>query len=147
MTEFYTMLKSTHYFVMLALLVILIRNIGMFLYKRYSKASFGNMEDKSTLIALIIAHVQLLLGVALLFMSPLSANFAEMGAVMKDSYLRLMLIEHPTTMILGVVFVTIGRVRLKKKTTDDAKYKTAIIFFSIALVLFLARIPWAYING
>ena len=147
MESFYTGLKSTHYFMMLMVLIFTLFNIGIFAYKRYSKEPFGVLEDKVTLLVMILAHTQLVLGFILLAVSPLAENFSEMGSVMKDSYLRLMLIEHPFTMIFGVVMITIGRIKLKKKELDADKYKTAIIFFSIALIFFVARIPWSHING
>jgi hypothetical protein len=147
MDTFFTMLRSTHYFVMVALLIFLVFTIGKFAYKKSTGESFGSMEDKTTLIVMILAHVQLLIGIVLLIGGPMSGNFADMGAVMKDSYLRMMVVEHPMTMILGVTMITIGRIKLKKKTEAVDKYKTAIIFFAIGLILFLIRIPWSHLNG
>lgn len=139
--------RSTHYFLMVALLVFLIFTIGKFAFKKSDGSKFGNMEDKTTLLVLILSHIQLLIGLTLLFMGPMADNFADMGAVMKNSYLRMMTVEHPLTMIIGVALITIGRVKIKKKEDDGAKFKTIIIFYSIALVLFLSRIPWSHLNG
>lgn len=147
MDTFFALLRSTHYFVMVALLIFLVFTIGKFYFKKSSGEPFGSMEDKTTLIVMILAHVQLLIGIILLTVGPMSANFANMGAVMKDSYLRMMVVEHPMTMIIGVTLITIGRIKLKKKTEDADKFKTAMIFFAIGLVLFLIRIPWSHLNG
>lgn len=147
MDTFFAILRSTHYFVMVGILIFLVFTIGKFSFKKSSGDAFGVMEDKTTLIVMILAHVQLLIGIILLTVGPMSGNFANMGAVMKDSYLRMMVVEHPLTMIIGVTLITIGRIKLKKKTESADKYKTAIIFFSIALVLFLIRIPWSHLNG
>jgi hypothetical protein len=65
-----------------------------------------------------------------------------MGTVMKDSVLRLNAVEHPMVMILVVVFVTIGYSKHKKKLVSTPKFKTLAIFYTIALVLMLSRIPW-----
>ena len=147
MESIFPILRTTHYFLMLVLLIFLLFTIGKFISKKFSDEPFGAMEDKTTLVVMILAHVQLLLGLTLLFTGPMSAHFADMGAAMKDSYIRMMVVEHPMSMILGVVMVTLGRLKWKKKETDDAKFKTVIIFFSIALVLFLARIPWGHFHG
>jgi hypothetical protein len=45
-------------------------------------------------------------------------------------------------MILAIVLITIGWSKHKKKTTDSAKFKTFAIFYGIALLLILYRIPW-----
>lgn len=139
--------RTTHYFLMVALLVFLIFTIGKFAFKKSDGSPFGAMEDKTTLLVLILSHIQLLIGLFLLFVGPMSNNFANMGEVMKDSYLRMMTVEHPLTMIIGVALITIGRVKMKKKSEAEAKFKTIIIFYSIALVLFLSRIPWSHLNG
>lgn len=139
--------KTTHYFLMVALLVFLLFTIGKFAFKKSDGSPFGAMEDKTTLLVLILSHIQLLVGLVLLFAGPMSQNFSNMGGVMKDSYLRMMTVEHPLTMIIGVALITIGRVKMKKKLEASDKYKTIIIFYSIALVLFLSRIPWSHLNG
>lgn len=72
---------------------------------------------------------------------------SNMGTVMKDATTRLLVIEHPLTMLIAVVLITIGRAKAKKKTTDSSKFLTTAIFFGIALVLILVRIPWDRING
>jgi hypothetical protein len=66
-----------------------------------------------------------------------------MGGVMKDAISRLYLVEHPLINILAVVLITIGYSKHKKKLTSQSKLKMIAIFYTIALVLFLSRIPWA----
>lgn len=66
-----------------------------------------------------------------------------MGGVMKDAVNRLYLVEHPTINILAVALITIGYSKHKKKLTSGAKLKKIAIFYTIALVLILSRIPWS----
>ena len=89
-------------------------------------------------------HLQLLLGVVLFFASDYLSLISDMGmgAVMKDSTLRSNIIEHPFTMILAVVLITIGYSKQKKKLTSTSKFKTITIFYTLALLLVLAKIPW-----
>ena len=61
---------------------------------------------------------------------------------MKDSVNRLYLVEHPTINIIAVVLITIGYSKHKKKLTSTPKFKTIALFYTIAFVLFLSRIPW-----
>jgi hypothetical protein len=66
-----------------------------------------------------------------------------MGGVMKDSIFRLYLVEHPFVNIIAIVLITIGYSKHKNLLTSQKKLKTIAIFYSIALVLFLSRIPWS----
>ena len=147
MDSFFATLRTTHYFLMVALLVFLVFTIGKFYMKKSRGESFGPMENMNSLIVMIMAHVQLLIGIVLLAVGPMSAHFSNMGEVMKDSSLRMMVVEHPFTMILGVLMVTLGRIKMKKKTECTDKYKTTITYFVIGLVLFLIRIPWSQLHG
>lgn len=90
-------------------------------------------------------HLQLVLGLILYFagdkgLALIQAN--GMGEVMKDSTLRFWAVEHIFTMIIAVVVATIGRARSKRAETGPRRHKTVFIFFLIATVLVLARVPW-----
>ena len=65
-----------------------------------------------------------------------------MGELMKNSALRNLVVEHPLTMIIAVALVTIGYSKHKKKLTSKPKFKMLAIFYTLALVLVLAKIPW-----
>ncbi len=114
------------------------------------KAMFGMINNKTFtegdrklgLFALISAHIQLLLGLGLFFIGPVFSQLGSMGAVMKDADLRFLVVEHPLTMIIGVVLITIGYSKSKKATNDKSKFKTMAFFYLIALALVLSRVPW-----
>jgi len=110
---------------------------------------FGNKEFKATdfrisLFTLIVSHIQLLLGIVLFFTADYMSLISDMGMgeVMKDSVLRSKIIEHPFTMIIAVILLTIGYSKHKKKLTSKPKFKMLAIFYTIALILVLAKIPW-----
>ncbi len=108
---------------------------------------FGWYDDNPdiSLFALIVTHIQFLIGLLLFFVSPSgmkSVSDKGMGAIMKDSTLRLYVVEHPMVMILAVVFITIGYSKHKKKLVSKPKFKVLAIFYTIALVLLISRIPW-----
>lgn len=106
------------------------------------KRPFESRDFSLSLITLIVTHVQFLLGVILLAMNN---QFGEipMGDIMKSAALRLTHIEHPTVMLLAAVFITIGYSKHKKQLTSEKKFKVLSIFYTIALILILSRIPWA----
>ncbi|WP_116790054.1 hypothetical protein [Flavobacterium psychrotrophum] len=109
------------------------------------KKPFGKNDRTIALIALIFTHVQFLLGMIMYFLSPYldAAKAGGMGAAMKDSTLRLYLVEHPLVNIIAIVLITIGWSKHKKAETSEAKFKKIAIMYAIGLVLLLSRIPWS----
>ena len=140
------MMKMIHsywaYLVVLLLIIAVINAlIGLTQNKEFSAKSL-----RISLLALIVAHIQLLIGLGWYFMSPAYKSLKEngMGETMKDSTIRLLVVEHPLMMIIAIIFITIGWSKHKKQTTDKGKFKTIAIFYGIALVLILSRIPWSH---
>jgi len=136
------MMKIIHSYwayLVLALLIFAVVNAVL-----NAKKEYKNKDLRINLFTLIFAHIQLLIGLGWYFMSPgykaLKAN--GMGATMKDSYMRLITVEHPIMMILAIVFITIGFSKHKKQTTDAGKFKTILIWYGLALVFMLVKIPW-----
>jgi Na+/H+-dicarboxylate symporter len=136
-------MKNVHSYwayLVLTILIFAVINAILGLSKR---KQFTNKDLRIGLFALIISHMQLLIGLAWYFMSPwFTALTEDAGAVMKEKSLRLLAVEHPIMMILAIVFITIGWSKHKKKTTDSAKFKTFAIFYGIGLLLILSKIPW-----
>jgi hypothetical protein len=56
--------------------------------------------------------------------------------------MRLQLVEHPLTMIIGVAIIQTGKIKVRKAYEDTVKHKRSLIFYSIGLILILSRIPW-----
>lgn len=142
----YTTIQFIHsYWAYLVLLIVVLATFNA-VVGYFSKKEYGANDFRISLFALIVTHIQLLIGLILYFVSPLglqSMTNNGMGAVMKDSTLRLYAIEHPFIMILTVVFITIGYSKHKKKLVSSGKFKILAIFYTIALVLMLSRIPWS----
>ena len=107
------------------------------------KREFTDKDVRIGLFTLIVSHLQLLIGLGWYFMSPAyKALKMDSSAVMGNSASRLLAIEHPLMMIIAIVLITIGWSKHKKKTEDNSKFKTFAIFYGIALLLVLSRIPW-----
>ena len=135
-----TILNLHSYWAYLVLIVLLLAVInsfsGLFGKKEYSAKSF-----RVALFALIVSHIQFLIAIILYFVSPKFSWWAE-GNVMGESMQRLYLVEHPLMNLIAIALITIGYSKHKKQLTSIAKYKTIAIFYTIALVFFLSRIPW-----
>ena len=105
-----------------------------------SKKEFTAKDRKIALFGLIAAHIQLLVGFILYFVSPLGS---EAFGLMKDAALRLTSLEHPLTNIIAIVLITIGWSKHKKAATSEAKFKSIALFYGLGLALILSRIPWS----
>lgn len=126
-------------------LIILVLAAANALIKTFGDKEYDAKDFRLSLFALIVSHIQLLIGLVLYFVSPRLQAFGElgMGGVMKDAVSRLYLVEHPFVNILAIVLITIGYSKHKKKLTSKKKLKTIAVFYTIALALFLSRIPWS----
>ncbi|GGZ84742.1 hypothetical protein [Algibacter mikhailovii] len=141
----YNIIQTLHsYWAYVVLIVLIIATISA-IVKTVGDKEYEANDFRRSLFTLIVSHIQLLIGLVLYFVSPRLQLFGElgMGGVMKDAVNRLYLVEHPFINIVAVALITIGYSKHKKKLTSNAKLKTIAIFYTIALVLFLSRIPWS----
>ncbi len=139
------MLKMIHSGWAYITLIILIFAIFNAIKGLTSKKEFEDKDLRISLFTLIVAHIQLILGFIAYFASAQFAFLKEngMGASMKDAGIRLVVVEHPLMMILAIVLITVGFSKHKKKESDKAKFKTIAIFYGIALLFVLSKIPWS----
>ncbi|WP_083610320.1 hypothetical protein [Pontibacter flavimaris] len=126
------------YLVLLGLLVSIVAALAGW----FGNKNFSDKDRKLGLLGLIPVHLQWVFGVILYFVSPLGLeNFS--GEAMGDSTSRLYILEHPLTMIIAVILITVGYSRAKRQIgTDNRGFKSIAIFYGIGLILILSRIPW-----
>ncbi len=135
----YTGIKHLHSALAYLLLAAIIVAIVYAIVSR--GRAFTPGSRKIALVGLICAHLQFVFGLLLYFISPLGASHFS-GAAMKDKVSRLYILEHPLTMLIAVILITIGYSRAKRLTTDSKKFNTIIVFYGIGLILMLSVIPW-----
>ncbi len=139
----YQIIQPLHSYIAFAALALLALATFNGISGTFNNKMFEETHRKTNLFALIATHTQFLLGLLLLATSPITEiAFADFGAAMKDSTLRLHALEHPTINILAVILVTIGNARVKRAIVNGVKFKQTMIFFGLALLLILSRIPW-----
>jgi len=122
------------------ILILLIVSIYTSLTKK-GNDSFSASDLKTYMFTMIFTHVQFLIGMALFF---ITGRYKISGEVMKDSIARFYAVEHTAMMILAVILITIGYSKSKKADTVAGKHKSIALFYSIALVIILAAIPWPF---
>ena len=135
-------LHSALRYVLLILLVITVVKA----YSAYSKSSpFLKSDNSLSLITMIMVHVQILIGLYLYISNPnVQDALDDMSTAMGDKVSRFLAVEHITGMLIAMIFVTIGRTSIKKKSTDAAKHKAVWLNYGIGLLLILASIPWPF---
>ena len=139
----YTGLQHTHsglaYLALLALVLVII----WALVGALSGRDFQEKDRKIALVAFILCHIQLLVGLILYFVSPLGYSLLAGGGAMADATSRLTALEHPLINILAIVLISVGYIRSKKLESSTAKFRSIYMMYAVGLVLILSRIPWA----
>lgn len=141
--EVYNILKSAHkgfaYLelgLVAAFLILLL--VTMFGYS--GKISKG--LKKVTLFTMIFFHVQFLIGIIMLIIN--ASKGLDMGAVMKNADLRFTYVEHPFSMLIAAVLMTI--INKKLKTADKLTIRLMSLGL-VAIALFVFAFPWARVFG
>lgn len=137
----YSILNTLHsynrYLLLAALLFVLYRAYtGWLGQKPYAKA-----DNAGGAALLGFTHLQLLLGLILYFISPITnAAFADMKGAMKNEWQRYFAVEHIAMMLIAVALIQAGRTLSKRSADDTAKHKKVAIYTTIAVVVILASL-------
>ena len=140
----YTFIKEAHSgLAYLVLLGFVISAIYYFVFYSNKKALHPNNKTLA-LITLIVTHLQVVFGLILYFISPITKQaFNDFGAAMKSDMLRTYAVEHPLMMIVVVVLVTIAHKKVKTAAiTNSSLGLAAPILFLVGLAAALAMVPW-----
>jgi len=125
----------------IALIMILIATINA-LIGLSSKNPFTAKDRRISLFALIAVHIQFLVGLLLYFTSPNGLDkIKAVGMSGMTALDRLLAVEHPILNLIAIILITVGWSK-HKKVTDNSKFKTIAIFYGIAFILLIIRMPW-----
>jgi hypothetical protein len=110
-----------------------------------SQRAFTRRDDAVRHWTATIAHIQLIFGFILYFVSPVIRyffdHFGERGADRSISFFGGI---HASLMLLAVVLITIGSAMAKRRPADREKFRTMLIWYVIALVIIIIAIPWPF---
>lgn len=137
----HNMLVHAHSGLRWVVLILLVTATFKALLKWRSNAPFTEGDRKLNLFTMISAHVQLLIGFVLYFISPKVIFAAES---MKEAVNRFYLVEHLATMLIAIILITVGYSKSKRAVEENKKLKTAFIYFGLGLLLILIGIPWPF---
>ncbi len=136
-----TFLIDTH-----SLLRYLIIILYLYVFFRYfsginAKTAFSAADNKAGLFLTIALDLQLLIGIYLYFVVFQFQN-GEMN--MKDPFIRFWKVEHISGMVIAIFLAHLGKVLLKRKKEDLAKFRAGLLWYLISFVVLLASIPWPF---
>ncbi len=135
----YDIIKTAHHWIAFIAIIFLAWATINGIIGSTSEKAFEDNHRKINLFALIFTHIQLLLGLYLMFTMLAGA---DMKAIMGEAASRKSFIEHPTTNILAAILVTIGNAKSKSAIGNGRKFKQSMIFFGLGLLLILSRLPY-----
>jgi hypothetical protein len=141
----YSVLLTVHSLVRWLVLISLIAAIVR-AYKGWLGNERFSASDNAIKVATVtIAHIQVVLGITLYCISPVVRYFLNyFKEAVHQREIRFFGMEHITMMLIAVVLITIGSVKAKRQAADKQRFKILAIWFTIALIIILASIPWQF---
>jgi uncharacterized protein YacL len=125
------------YIILLLLLITIFKSFGGW----FGKKQYLSGDKKLALFTLISAHLQLVLGLAIYFMSA-EVQFSNLSSVTRE--VRFFTMEHSAMMIIAIILITLGYSLAKRGKDDVTKHKRTAIFFLLALIVIFVAIPWPF---
>ncbi|TDQ09710.1 cytochrome B [Pedobacter metabolipauper] len=130
----YSILKSAHsgwrYVVLILLVLAVVQAISGWLGKK----PYTEGNRKFNVFTLISAHIQLLMGLILYFMS---GWYKADSSVALGRYWKM---EHVGMMVFAIILITVGNARSKRGDDALVKHRSIALYFGLALILIIAAI-------
>ncbi len=128
-----------HYTAMATLVFILLLTIVAFIYFLQTRTISGQVR-RISFITLIFTHIQVILGIIVLISSPVLEH-TGMKDIMGTATIRRSYVEHPFSMIIAAVLLTVANSSIKKSTNISIK---VLALAAISLALVIGMIPRAF---
>lgn len=141
----YSTLLVLHTFARWLVLVFLVYSIYRAFVGYFGDRTFSKVDNAFRHWTATVAHIQLMIGIILYTQSPIIKAFwsnTDTASVNLD--LSFYGILHIALMLSAIVVLTIGSALAKRKPTDRAKFKTMLVWFSLALIVIFIAIPWPF---
>jgi len=139
----YSFVQHLHSGFRYIVLVLFIYTIITALLGWLGNRPYTNGNRLANLFAMISAHIQLLIGIVLYFISP---RVVFNDTTMKDAFVRYFTVEHWLMMVVAIVIITIGHSKSKKATAPTAKHKIIALFYGIALLIIIGTLAVGHIS-
>lgn len=143
--DFFKILINAHKgFAYLELLFVALFVIALLATMFGYSGKVNKFLKKTTLFTMIFFHIQLIVGIVLLTVSPGLKATLSSGTLMSDAVSRFQYVEHPFSMLIAAILMTI--INKKLKTIDTISLKIVIMGL-LAVALFAFAFPWSRVFG
>ena len=119
--------------------------LGLLIYAIFNawslRFNYTKQDKLINLFAMVFCHVQLLLGIILMFLSD-KVNYGE--GWIKNAQTRFYGMEHLLGMLAAITLITLGRRFAEGKELPADKHKVIKKYYLIGLILILISIPWPF---
>ena len=138
----YSVIKTLYSYWSYLVLLVLIYAISNALIRKIKGNDFNSKDLRLSLFGLIFSHFQLLIGLVFYFVLPWFSKWSKLGIgnIMRNSQIRLNLVEYPFTNIVAIILITMGWSLHKKQSEPGKKFLRIILFYSLGLLLLISRI-------
>ncbi|MCB9321505.1 MAG: cytochrome B [Lewinellaceae bacterium] len=140
--EFYTILRHLHSgwrWVVLILVIVAIIQAGVQIRR---KANYVlTRHRKFPLWTMIAAHIQLLVGLILYFVSS-KVHFGT--DTMSNPLARFFTVEHAISMVLAIILISVGFSRAKKQLDTPGGWNRIFWYYLLAILLILLQTPYPF---
>jgi hypothetical protein len=141
----YNIVLSIHSFFRWLVLISLLYALYRSYTGWFTNSTFSKLDNFTRHTTATIAHIQLILGLSLYFISPLVSYFLHhYTEALHDREMRFFGMEHITMMLIAISIITIGSILAKRKQADKQKFKTMAVWYTIALLVILTSVPWPF---
>ncbi|NQY24030.1 MAG: hypothetical protein HRT41_08330 [Campylobacteraceae bacterium] len=122
-----------------------IANLALAYYGYFANKRFTLFNKIFSHVSVAFVHIQFISGLILYYNSEITSMFfADMKGSMSNLEVRYFSIEHSLLMLIAVVLITVGSFKAKRIQGDKNKFKTLMIYFTLACILILVAIPWEF---
>lgn len=109
------------------------------------RRAFTKLDNAARHWTATIAHTQLLLGILLLTKSPTVSVFWKDRDFHSGNFdLTFFGLLHPLLMLCAILVLTVGSAVAKRTDEDRQRFRTILIYYTIALLLIFIAIPWPF---
>lgn len=133
--------STVRWFLFLAIVAVTIRSW----YGKSRACTYTSTDKLFATITLLLAYLQLIIGLTLYFYSPLIEYFySNLSTSIHERAVRFFGMEHSSMMFVSILLLNIGFHKSNRKQSDLEKFKTMAIWFSVALFIIVVNIPWPF---
>lgn len=129
-------------------LVLILLVIAIFNSAIAGGRPFIKSDNRTGLVLTSVADLMLLIGLVLWYFGPYGYHAIQaaggMGAAMHEKTTRFYGVEHFAGMLIAIIFIHIGKAQARKKIVDRTKHRRTVLFYTLALLVILATIPWPF---